>query len=395
MKILHINDKLTISGGVEVYIDLVVDALRSEGVESRWISLTRDGKQVHLKTQDGEWDWIGSLNALAQSPMGDWIDDNTVLHVHSLSEPKLLKKLFDLAPVVRHMHEPRMVCPGQGKFWTADEKICTKPFGLHCLLDAYTKRCCNRHPKRLLSQYENTQFEIQKAARQYAKIIVNSSYLMEEAKTVGFPAEKLQCLPCCTPVSSEPDWAEPVELRIAFAGRLSRTKGVHLLIDAINDVVSHIPSVKLDILGSGHDEINFKKQVEELGLQDIVQFHGWADRKTIDTVLSQASVVAFPSIYPEAFGISGIEAMMRGKPVVGFDVGGVRDWLKDGENGYAVPVKDTSAFAERLIELLNDFTLRDRMGKKARKMAIQQFNQDTHVELLLSIYETAMQKRES
>ena len=49
----------------------------------------------------------------------------------------------------------------------------------------------------------------------------------------------------------------------------------------------------------------------------------------IDNYLSRASVVVFPSIYPESFGIVGIEAMMRGRPVVGFDVGGVKDWLKN------------------------------------------------------------------
>ena len=51
---------------------------------------------------------------------------------------------------------------------------------------------------------------------------------------------------------------------------------------------------------------------------------GWADKQMIDNYLSRASVVAFPSIYPESFGIVGIEATMRGRPVVGFDVGGVK-----------------------------------------------------------------------
>lgn len=390
MKILHINDKLSICGGVEVYIDLVVGALRSEGIESRWISLTRDSKQVHLKSQDGEWNWVGALDTLAQSPMGRWIDSSTVLHVHSLSEPKLLQELFGLAPAVRHMHEPRMVCPGQGKFWAATEQICDKPFGLHCLLDAYTKRCCNRHPKRLLSQYTNTQFEIQKAAPQYETIIVNSLYLREEAKMVGFSSKKLQTLPCFTPSTLEPDWIEPADLRIAFAGRLSRTKGVHLLIEAMKDVVSRLPNVKLDILGSGHDEVNFRKQVDDLGLQGAVDFHGWADRKTIDKVLSKASVVAFPSIYPEAFGISGIEAMMRGKPVVGFDVGGVTDWLKDGKNGFVIPVKDTKAFADKIICLFEDSSLGIQMGKVGRSMAIEKFSPQVHLKQLLPIYENCL-----
>ncbi|MEZ9872030.1 glycosyltransferase family 4 protein [Vibrio sp. 10N.261.51.C6] len=391
MKVLHINDKLTLFGGVEVYIDLVVDALHSEGVETHWVSLTRNGERVHLQSKDEQWNWTGSVNDLAQSPMGEWIDSSTVLHVHSLSEPKLLQQLFNLAPVVRHMHEPRMVCPGQGKFFVAKEEICTKPFGMHCLIDAYSKRCCNRHPKRLFAQYINTQFEASNAAHHYAQVIVNSSYLQEEAITVGFPIERLRRLPNFTPMSQEPEWKLQVEPRIAFAGRLSRTKGVHFLLEAMKGVVSHIPNAKLDILGSGHDEINFHKQAKELGLQDSVQFHGWVDRKTIDHVISQASVVAFPSIYPEAFGISGIEAMMRGKPVVGFDVGGVTDWLKDGVNGYAVKVKDTESFARKLNKLLGDPLLCERMGDAGRKMAIENFSPEVHVKQLLEIYRKCLE----
>jgi len=110
--------------------------------------------------------------------------------------------------------------------------------------------------------------------------------------------------------------------RVVFVGRLSRTKGVHYLLKAMRIAHQELPKAVLVLLGEGHDSESFVQLTDELGLNDVVTFLGWADRETVQAELARSTVVAFPSIYPEAFGISGIEAMAHGKPVVGFDVGG-------------------------------------------------------------------------
>ena len=102
-------------------------------------------------------------------------------------------------------------------------------------------------------------------------------------------------------------------------------------------------------------------------------------------------MVAFPSIYPEAFGIVGIEAMMRGKPVVAFDTGGVRDWLTHNQTGLLVPVKDIRLFAESLIRLLGNSLEREEMGKTARKEALRKFHPHDHLEKITEIYQSACQ----
>lgn len=283
-----------------------------------------------------------------------------------------------------------MVCPGQGKFWARSETVCTRPFGLHCFAHAYIELCCNRHPSRLWKQYQNTLFEINEAATRYAAIIANSGYLKREALLAGYSAARLHVLPCFTDLTDEPRWCREQAPVIVFAGRFSRTKGVWYLLQAFELVAKEVPGAELWLLGGGHDDSQIRRFAKRLASGDSVRFFGWCEKLQVDAYLRDAAVVAFPSVYPESFGIVGIEAMMRGKPVVAFDVGGVRDWLCDGETGFAVQPKDVGGLASRLIQILQDHSLRIRMGTAARREAETRFRPEPHVDKLLEIYRTVL-----
>jgi glycosyltransferase involved in cell wall biosynthesis len=393
MQVIHINDKLEVSGGVEVYIRDALPALKLRGIDAHWVAVRRNGAEVDVASTNALWNWRGPLSEFTQSPMAQSVGKNTVFHVNSLSEPTILQKFFELGPVVRHMHEPRLVCPGQGKFWAKSESACTTPFGLHCLGHAYTQRCCNRHPKRLLRQFQNTRFEVNQAANQYSALIANSGYIKAEALKVGYAEDKIHVVPYFTEITPEPDWDMKQSPVITFAGRLSRTKGVHYLLDAFSQVIRTIPDAKLEILGAGQDEAVFQKQADDLGLSNAVKFHGWVDKATIDACVARATVVAFPSIYPEAFGITGIEAMMRGKPVVAFDVGGVTDWLSHEETGLLATRIGAEELASALLRLVNDATLTRHLGRQARSVALSKFSTAPHMAEMMQLYEVALNDR--
>ncbi|KEO54702.1 glycosyltransferase family 4 protein [Thioclava pacifica] len=389
MKVFHINDKLDVAGGVEVCIRDTITGLTVRGVEAQWIALRRRGEIVDMTSGDATWIWSGAISDMGRSPLAAAIDKETLFHVHSLSEPALMDRLFDLGPVLRHMHEPRVFCPGQGKFWAKTETICTLPYGLHCFAHAYTQRCCNRHPKRLWHQYSNTRYEVQTASGRYAKMIANSTYTKEEAVRAGIPEDRIVVLNNFTHMTPEPDWDAPQPPVIAFAGRLSRTKGLHILLDAFAQVLRKVPEARLEILGRGHDEKVFFRQADALSLGEAVQFHGWGDKAAVDALLSRAAMVAFPSIYPEAFGITGIEAMMRGKPVVAFDVGGVSDWLRHEETGLFA-AKDAGLLAAALVRLLSDRDLRQKLGRQARARAVTAFAAEPHLSALVGLYRSVL-----
>ena len=102
--------------------------------------------------------------------------------------------------------------------------------------------------------------------------------------------------------------------------------------------------------------------VRSLGIGDRVTFVGWVPHDRLAAYYTQARVVAVPSRWAEPFGMVGLEAMWASRPVVAFSVGGIPDWLADGETGLLVTEQDTRGFAHAIEELLGDPATAERMG---------------------------------
>ena len=170
-----------------------------------------------------------------------------------------------------------------------------------------------------------------------------------------------------------------------FVGRLSKTKGVHYFIDAGLILLNKNINITIDIVGDGQD-IDYFKSIVPKSFKEKIIFHGWKSRTDIHKMMSNCYLLVFPSIYPEAFGISGIEAMMRGKPVVGFDVGGVNTWLKDGETGFLVTSKDEERLALKIQTLITDTKLYNKFANNSRRLALEKFQPKFHLKKLKNIY---------
>lgn len=394
MRVIHINDKLSVSGGVEVYITQLLKLQRERGYAAIWLAINQNGKNVRIFEHGKGMVWSGHIGELERLEYLSQATQHTIFHVHSLSEPDVLDCLFRMAPVVRTMHEPRMVCPGQGKFWARSERPCKAPFGAHCIVRAYTEKCCNRHPMRLLNQFANTKYETKTAFKKYSAILANSTYSKELLDELGLVGEHVRVCPYFAPLVEDSHRFEENAKKVVFVGRLSRTKGVHHLIRSFAVVQSEVPDATLEIYGSGNHQTQFERLVEELKLSDFVAFHGWADRDTVDRAIGEAAIVAVPSVYPEAFGIVGIEAMMQAKPVVAFDVGGVSDWLEDGRTGFALPSKDWLAMSKKLVDLLSNANLRQEMGAAALEKARKDFAPNVHMESLETVYTSILHQFE-
>jgi len=392
MTVLHLNDKVEIKGGVEVYVAQLMQLLPAYNCSVYWLGIYQEDSKYTVreygnsKVLQVDVDFSALVDFLNNYIIDQDID---LIHVHSLSNPALLRALFKLSPVVRSMHEPRMLCPGQGKFWRHSERVCTQAFGWHCFYHTYREGCCNRHPRRLWSAYQNTQFEISEGKANYRAIIVMSAYMHREAMQLGYQESQLVLNPYFTERVDAVEicnQAKASEKRLLFVGRLSRTKGVHYFIRAALDLLKDNHQLRVDIIGSGQDEDYFKSLVP-VEMQAYFTFHGWKSRSEVSHLMSKAYLLAFPSIYPEAFGISGIEAMMRGKPVVGFDVGGVASWLRDGVTGFLVPSKDINTFKHKMALLIDDSLLYERMSAAAREVALAEFTPTNHLSLLERVYQ--------
>jgi glycosyltransferase involved in cell wall biosynthesis len=128
------------------------------------------------------------------------------------------------------------------------------------------------------------------------------------------------------------------------------------------------------ILGDGSHRAYCEKLSERLGLSDKVKFKGFVPQEELTEYYRECSAVAISSVWPEPIATIGMEVMRYALPVVGFDAGGVSDWLVDGVNGFLVPWMDRSAFAASLDRLLGDKALAKSMGQRGLEIVTDRFD---------------------
>lgn len=157
---------------------------------------------------------------------------------------------------------------------------------------------------------------------------------------------------------------------VGTLGRLSTVKGIDNLIHAYGSSPVLNEKTKLLIVGSGPDEERLKTIVRDLDIEDRVRFV----ESNLDTpsLLSVMDVFAFPSIQ-EGLGLSLIEAMASGRPVVATDVGGIRSLVKNNETGLLTRRGDRRALAAAINRLLDDEKLRDKLGSNSKKLVHEEY----------------------
>lgn len=162
---------------------------------------------------------------------------------------------------------------------------------------------------------------------------------------------------------------------VAYIGRLKEYKSIDVLIDSFKYVLEKIPNAKLFIAGSGEEEINLKNHASTLNLTDSIEFLGKITDKAKAILLQNAWVTVNPSLI-EGWGITTIEANACGTTVVASNVGGLKDSIKNPHTGYLVPYGDSKELSEKIILVLTNKELREKMEKDAIKWAAY-FNWDT------------------
>jgi glycosyltransferase involved in cell wall biosynthesis len=387
MNVLHLHEAVQIYGGAEVYISQLQDLLPRFNINSYWIGIYAEEDNWIFETYRKAKQCFKSKKevkkALAQFVTEHSID---IINIHALFERDIIEFCLSVKPVIKYSHSPLMVCPGRDKFWRYSERPCDIKYGLHCFYHIYSEGCSNRHPKRIIKAWRSVEFEIKIASRLYKKIIVMSDYIKHGLLECGVAEDKVLVNPYFTDYIDDPINNRSQEKRILFIGRIISSKGPHILISALKDILSINPDVYLDIVGDGPMLGELKTQAEKQGINDKVIFHGWKHREEIKQILRSSYLLAFPSIYPEAFGITGIEAMMNAKPVVGFDVGGVSTWLKNGETGFLIPRGDIEQFKQKIELLLNDSSLYQFLSEQSRMAAIKNYVPEVHMNKLVHLY---------
>jgi N-acetyl-alpha-D-glucosaminyl L-malate synthase BshA len=151
-------------------------------------------------------------------------------------------------------------------------------------------------------------------------------------------------------------------------------------------VAERIPSV-LIMVGDGPDRVDAETEARELGLQDDVFFLGKID--TVAPLLAGADIFLLPST-SESFGLSALEALASGVPVIGSDTGGLPEVVRQNETGVLRPVGDVEGMSEAAVAILSDPDRWQAMGTLAASDARERFSLDAIVGEYETFYEYAL-----
>jgi glycosyltransferase involved in cell wall biosynthesis len=175
---------------------------------------------------------------------------------------------------------------------------------------------------------------------------------------------------------------------VAGVGRMIELKGMQVLAAAAKQILDDRPDVHLVVAGDG------PMRGEVLGIvggHPRVHLPGALGRGQVAELMAEADVFANPGMVDrngraEGLGITSIEAMASGVPVVGSRVGGIAETVVDGVTGRLVPPGDVGSLAEAVGAMLDDPGLRERMGREGRELAQRRFRWSVLAKQLRDVY---------
>lgn len=176
------------------------------------------------------------------------------------------------------------------------------------------------------------------------------------------------------------------EKTIITVSRLVEKNGIKYLIEAMAIVVKKINDVKLFIIGDGEQKEELVIKRKFLHLENNVEFLGEIPNDSLSGYLMKASVFVRPSL-SEGLGTAFLEAMASGVVIIGTPVGGIPDFLKNGETGLFCDPKNPKDIADKIIEIIEDKELRQKLIINARKLVEEKYNWDNIAQEFKKIYD--------
>lgn len=239
-----------------------------------------------------------------------------------------------------------------------------------------------------------------KTYKEADKILVGSTFTLNMLKKL-FSIEDSRIELFSENGVSEDFFEEPIKTRndkqvnLLFVGRLVPYKGADMVIDAVSQLSKLIKDrIRLTIVGDGSEKDNLKRQVQELGVSDIVSFAGWVNQKETLDFYRKADIFCFPSIR-EFGGAVVLEAMACGLPCIVADNGGIAEYVTE-ETGFKIaPISRyyiTQELTNKLQILVENEDLRKRMSAKAIERA-QSFAWKQKAIEIIKIYEKLIQDK--
>ena len=362
-------------GGVERYMERTARLLRADGfrVDCCYAVRTPDADRFLASFDASE--------SMADAPGRTSDCDLTVLH--KVRDAATVRAFRESGPTAVFVHDHEYYCPRLSYYYPVTRRNCHRAY---C---EFLCGCCamlrRPSPENTIRNNFTAFAALWREIRSCDRFIVLSQFMRGILIRQGIPQARITVIPPSIDVpaeSSSPSQTSGSSVpRLLSIGQLIRGKGVDQLLAALREVKS--PYV-LEIVGTGNDEANLKRLAEPFG--DAVVFRGFSPSP--DDAYRGVRAVVLPWRWQEPFGLVGPEALAHGVPIVGFDVGAVREYLEDGRTGLLVPPGDVSALARAIDRILNDAPLAAELGARGRELVSARFTDSALLDSWRSLMKT-------
>mgnify|MGYP001576941359 CR=1 FL=1 len=313
-----------------------------------------------------------------------------LIHVHKanlLSFSVIQSAILLKIPVILSVYDYWYFCPAVSLV-KGDGRLCDEFHGVQCIgCDALkdwkilTKVLLFFRWKKLFDYY-------------YSNInafIVLSESSANILKSYGINEKKIYVIHQVFPLK---DWeASSVydieDNSILFAGWVDEKKGLHILIDAMPEILKKVPDAKLYVLElTSYKEYKNKilKKIDEYGLKNKVFMLGRLSPDEFKGYLKKANIVVVPEQWKNMSPVIIAEAMAKAKPIVASRIGSIPEFIEHGISGFLAEYNNPKDFAEKIIRILQDKNKAIEMGKKARQMALDIFDEKKAEIKLMELY---------
>ena len=174
--------------------------------------------------------------------------------------------------------------------------------------------------------------------------------------------------------------------------RLNPIYNLEMLIRAIPLVREQVPQARFIIVGDGAQKEHLESLATSLGVSENVKFIGWVPHDELPNYLASADVYVSTSVSDGA-SVSLQESMACELPPVVTDLPANREWIKDGENGFIVPIDDPQALAERIAYLIENKEVRDRFAKEGRKIIKERADYEKEMSKMEKVYQEQVESK--
>jgi glycosyltransferase involved in cell wall biosynthesis len=302
-----------------------------------------------------------------------------VVHLNQLDDPQVVAFLRRSAPVVLSAHG-YLACASGVHYFRPGEG-CERAHGPGCVPNLLLRGCAHRWNVATLPASYRQAGRALAALRAADMTIGYSNAMAAHLEAAG--VQRRRVVPYFPTLDPAPAVGESGG-RIVFAGRLVPSKGAATLLHAVRGL-----DAAVSICGDGVELARLQRLASRLGIAEQVAFRGWLGPDELAGEFAAASLVAVPSLWPEPFGLIGIEGFAAGKPAVGSATGGIPEWLEDGVSGLTVPAGDAGALSAALGALLEDPARRAEMGAAGRGETASRYSREAHLEAVTAAYADA------